>query len=141
MKRAKTISSKITKSDIGEMNAIKSPSFNDNNSPNEIEITDNINNETEKKEENKRKIIDKIEFSRVDKYLCFICLRKRKTMQNFLIDEGMRLVSQYLDVINLFKKSFRETLLIEKIKEENVIEMSDECKENVQKVYKSFYSL
>ena len=62
-------------------------------------------------------------------------------MQNFLIDEGMRLISQYLDVINLFKKSFRETLLIEKIKEENVIEMSDECKENVQKVYKSFYSL
>ena len=41
MKKAKTISSKITKSDIGEMNAIKSPSFNDNNSPNEIEITDN----------------------------------------------------------------------------------------------------
>ena len=41
VKRAKTISSKITKSDIGEMNAIKSPSFNDNNSPNEIEITDN----------------------------------------------------------------------------------------------------
>ena len=62
-------------------------------------------------------------------------------MQNFLIDEGMRLISQYLDVINLFKKSFRETLLIEKIKEENAIEMSDECKENVQKVYKSFYSL
>ena len=60
-------------------------------------------------------------------------------MQNILIDEGMELVSEYLDVINIFKRAHLENKLLGKIDNEDFIEMSDECKKGVQKVYKSYF--
>jgi hypothetical protein len=54
--------------------------------------------------------IDKISFSCAEKYFCFICLRKRKNIQNILLDEGMKMVSEYLDIINMFKRAFLEDI-------------------------------
>ena len=60
-------------------------------------------------------------------------------MPNILIDEGIRLISEYLDIINIFKRAHLENQLLEKIDNEEYIQMSDECKKSLKKVYKSSY--
>ena len=59
-------------------------------------------------------------------------------MQNILLDEGMRLIMEKLDIRYLLKKIL--------IKENNDLKnmkfmMSDECKEKIRKLYNSFYGL
>ena len=70
-------------------------------------------------------------------YCCFLCIRKRKNMQNVLLDEGMKVITEKLDILNLFKKIYRA----ERLQEidnlfEDYIEMSDECKQNLLNLYK-----
>ena len=136
-----TISSQITKIGINEENSTKSiKSANDQINKNEKEFDfSERNKETErgKEEEDKRYKINKILFGRFEKYLCFLCLRKKKNIQNILIDEGMKLVSEYLDIINMFKRAFLEEQLFQKYNIKCEKEMSDECKNKIQKIYKS----
>ena len=136
-----TISSLITKIGINEENSIKSiKSSNEQINKNEKEFDfSERNKETErgKEGEDKRYTINKILFGRAEKYLCFICLRKKKNIQNILIDEGMKLVSEYLDIINMFKRAFLEEQLFQKYDINGEKEMSDECKNKIQKIYKS----
>lgn len=91
-------------------------------------------------ERDNRRTINKIKLSKVDIYLCFFCTRKRKNIQNALIDEGMNMISEKLDIINLFIKLHRDEIIQEKINKEDIIEMSDKCKIDIQKIYFSFYS-
>lgn len=139
VKRKATISSKQTKIENIEVNSLKP---NLDNMKNQI-IEKSIDLSCQNKETNKdcenKNIIDKVNFSKVDKFICFFCIRKRKNLQNILIDEGMELVSEYLDVINIFKRAHLENKLLGKIDNEDFIEMSDECKKGVQKVYKSYF--
>ena len=139
VKRKATISSKQTKIENIEVNSLKP---NLDNMKNQI-IEKSIDLSCQNKETNKdcenKNIIDKVNFSKVDKFVCFFCIRKRKNLQNILIDEGMELVSEYLDVINIFKRAHLENKLLGKIDNEDFIEMSDECKKGVQKVYKSYF--
>ena len=65
-------------------------------------------------------------------YLCFCCARKRKNVQNILLDEGMKVIKENLDLLNIFQK-------ISKMKEndeikEQMIDMSQECKYNLQSI-------
>ena len=58
-------------------------------------------------------------------------------MQNVLLDEGMKVIIEKLDILNLFKKIYRA----ERLQEidnlfEDYIEMSDECKQNLLNLYK-----
>ena len=139
VKRKATISSKQTKIENIEVNSLKP---NLDNMKNQI-IEKSIDLSCQNKETNKdcenKNIIDKVNFSKVDKFVCFFCIRKRTNLQNILIDEGMELVSEYLDVINIFKRAHLENKLLGKIDNEDFIEMSDECKKGVQKVYKSYF--
>ena len=139
VKRKATISSKQTKIENIEVNSLKP---NLDNMKNQI-IEKSIDLSCQNKETNKdcenKNIIDKVNFSKVDKFVCFFCTRKRKNLQNILIDEGMELVSEYLDVINIFKRAHLENKLLGKIDNEDFIETSDECKKGVQKVYKSYF--
>ena len=48
----------------------------------------------------------------------------------------MRLVSEYLDIMNLFRKSHQEEQILEKINKKDLIEMSDECKKGISKKIK-----
>ena len=84
--------------------------------------------------EEKRNKISKITFTSVDLYLCFLCTRKRKNIKNILMDEGMDMFSQKLDVINIFRQLMKieknETLNNNELKP---IDMSDECKLRLQK--------
>ena len=58
-------------------------------------------------------------------------------MENILINEGMKVITEKLDIINLFKKLVKDEIIQER---ENIIndsiEMSDECKANLYSIYK-----
>ena len=89
------------------------------------------------KEKEKKGIINKIKNNKFCTYCCFLCVRKRKNMENILINEGMKVITEKLDIINLFKKLVKDEIIQER---ENIIndsiEMSDECKANLYSIYK-----
>ena len=92
-------------------------------------------------ERKKRKKIDKIILPKVDIYLCFLCTRKRKNLQNVLLDEGMRMVSQNLDIINIFMNQMKFDSFMEQFghNKNNQIALSDECKKGIEDLYYSYY--
>ena len=81
-----------------------------------------------------RKKISKLTFTKVDLYLCFLCTRHRKKIQNVLIDEGMNMFSEKLDVINIFSKLMKIEDFENLARKEKTIEMSDECKKRLQDI-------
>ena len=88
------------------------------------------------KEENgetNRRIIKKVEINKFCTYLCFLCVRKRKNLENILLDEGMNIIVEQLDVINLFKKMHKNVNIQDALKKD-LIEMSDECKMNMNDI-------
>ena len=82
--------------------------YNTNNyNINNLNITDVKERNTETEKDNKNdKIIEKIKFNILYTYFCFLCLRRKKNLQNDLLDKGMKLVYQKLDVFNIFKKLY-----------------------------------
>jgi hypothetical protein len=89
----------------------------------------NFNIDQEYKEVNEYNI-NKIQFTRACVYLCFCCARRRNNMQNILLDEGMHIINEHLDIFNLFEQLYRYGKTQEKLKrrENDIIEMSDICK-------------
>jgi hypothetical protein len=79
-----------------------------------------------------RRKISRLTFTKVDLYVCFICTRKRKKIQNVLIDEGMNLFTEKLDVINIFSKLMKLEDFENFSHKEKEIVMSDECKNRLQ---------
>ena len=75
-------------------------------------------------------IANKISITRAWIYLCFCCVRKRNIMQNILLDEGKNIISEHLDIFNIFEQIYKNGKIQEKVKrrEINTIEMSDICK-------------
>ena len=92
-----------------------------------------INSEQEVKQ--KTEIINKIKMTRACIYLCFCCTRKRNIIQNILIDEGMSVISEQLDVFNIFDKLYRDEKIQEKLTKVKLIEMTEECKVRVKSIY------
>jgi len=72
-------------------------------------------------------------------YLCFCCVRKRKIVQNVLLDEGIGVISNKLDVFNIFDKLYRDEKIHEKYMKHEVIEMSDKCKANLRTINHKVY--
>ena len=93
---------------------------------NNINIIKNIDiyNYKNKGEELDGTIINKIKINKCCIYFCFLCVRKRKNMENILLDEGMRIIIEKLDIINIFKSLYRDDM---GLKEEKVIIMSNNC--------------
>ena len=83
-------------------------------------------NDKEENQQRKRIIINKIKINRCSIYLCFCLTRKRKIMQNILLDEGMNIISEKIDIFNIFEKMYK----LDKIKiiNKKIFEMSDESK-------------
>ena len=88
----------------------------------------NTNNQEDNNENTKENIINKIKINRVCIYLCFCFTRKKKMVQNFLLDEGMNIISEKLDIFNIFKKMYKYEESVEKEMNSKIIEMSNECK-------------
>ena len=73
-----------------------------NNNQNNVDVFNEQN--TIDKSMEKRAIIDKLKLSKFKIYFCFLCMRKTKNMENALIDEGMNIVNEKLDILHIFQK-------------------------------------
>ena len=74
----------------------------------------------------KRNFIDNIEVNKLFVCFCFFCIKKRKSIKNILIEEGIRMVKEKLDILYLFRKLFRDENI------EDKFAMSDKCKQNIK---------
>ena len=121
-----------------ENDEIKSKNIIQNNLKDGNEMIKNSNIDFEEKTIEIGKVssrkITKFTFTKVDLYLCFLCIRKRKKIQNILIDEGMNLFSEKLDVINIFSKLMKIEDFENLSHKEKTIEMSDQCKKRLQDI-------
>ena len=98
--------------------------FEDVEIGNKIAVNDdkknNMNNES-------KNIVNKVRLNRACIYFWFCFARHRKIQDNFLIKEGMNLISRRLDIFNIFEKIYQEEQRKETVINK-VIPMSDECK-------------
>ena len=107
-----------------EIPVLKSNVYESNNN-NEKDVETNLG---------KRNIIDKIKISNWKICCCFLCARKFKNIQNILLDEGMRIIMEKLDIIYMFKNIMKEDKIQENYDFKSIqIDMSDECKKNLIK--------
>ncbi len=57
---------------------------------------------TDKNKDKNKKLIRKIKINKFCIYCSFYCIRNVSNIKNFLLDEGMKLIMEQLDVFNLF---------------------------------------
>ena len=95
-------------------------------------IVNNIKTENENNENNIIKIVNKIKINKACLYFCFLFARKRRNLDNILLDEGINIICEKLDVLNLFDKIYKAEKIQENIEENDIYEvMSKECKINL----------
>ena len=114
---------------------------NENNDPNNINTERGknipmINTKNKKSEETKKNIVSKIKINKFCISFCFLCAKKRRNYQNILIEEGMNIITENLDVLNIFKKLFRDGKIQEKLNEpkDDKIKMTVECVQKLQNI-------
>ena len=105
----------------GENNNIKNKKDINLNYSENIGKNEKIQNAIEK-----RNFIDNIEVNKLFVCFCFFCIKKRKSIKNILIEEGIRMVKEKLDILYLFRKLFRDENI------EDKFAMSDKCKQNIK---------
>ena len=66
--------------------------------------------------------------------MCFICARKRKNINNYLLDEGIKIILEKLDILNIFRKMFKDEKIRDKNTSDYFIEMTEECKLKIMNV-------
>ena len=99
------------------------------------------NDITNEKIKGKRKIIRKIKINKGCIYFCFFCVRKRKNLQNVLLDEGMKIIVQKLDLLNLFRTLFRDEKNNINFANQEIIKMSNNCKNKIEHICNSLYNI
>ena len=127
----------------------QSKTLNNNNGLNQNNNVDikiyEIDKDSEKKIERKN-IIKKLDTNIFCTYFCFCFSRKRENFANTLMDEAMKIITDKLDIYNIFRNMY----YVDDIKKKNNyiyedIEISDECKHKLKeisnKIYNSFYQL
>ena len=132
---------------IDHKNTIEEDNLKDINSNNNIYYKDKIDNSgnekmvpfevkmVEKEAERgvNRRIIDRIKMKCYCVYFWFCFARKKKNIQNVLLDEGMRVIVEKLDIINIFKKIYSTEFIEKSLKiKGNMFEMSDTCKQKMK---------
>ena len=91
-----------------------------------------VHKETDRGCENRR-IIDRIKMKCCCVYFWFCFARKKKNIQNVLLDECMRVIVEKLDIINIFKKIYSTEFIEKTLKiKGNMLEMSDTCKQKIK---------
>ena len=91
------------------------------------------NEEKSKTIEEKRNIIENVYINKFFAIFAFCCIRKRKNINSYILEEGVGIIKEKLDVINIFQKLFYEEQLLDVFKNiKNEIKMSDNCKQKIQ---------
>ena len=84
---------------------------------------------------NNNLIINDVHLNNFLVHICFCCIRKRNNLQNILLDESMNLLSEKLDIINIFKMMCLGEEVKQKYKfDKSMIHMSNECINSLKKI-------
>ena len=115
------------KDDLNNVFSLIKKNMTNKDGNNKIRYTLNENNISQRTK--REYIIDKIKMTRGCVYFCFCCARKRKIIQNILLDEGMNIISEKLDIFNIFEQLYKNEINPDKEKtnQPDIIEMSDSC--------------
>jgi hypothetical protein len=116
-----------TTNDTNNLFSFRKRNMNKRDETNDYNYNFNIN---QGDKEVKEQIVNKINITRAWIYLCFCCVRKRNNMQNILLNEGKNIISEHLDIFNMFEQLYKHDKNQGNIKrrENDIIEMSDICK-------------
>jgi len=97
------------------------------------DINNNHINILNEKLENKNqpKIVNKISINKFLIHLCFCWVRSTKNLKNILLDEGMTIIMEKLEIFNIFKKMYKE----DKREYNYEIKMSDKAKKELNNLY------
>ena len=141
----------LNKDIVKKQKSILNPIYNINKEINEKDISIYQNKDYNKEKQNtdkslpKKQIIKKINTNIFCTYFFFCFSRKRKNIANTLLDEAMSIITDKLDIYNIFRNMY----YIDDIKQLNNyeykdIDFSDECKQKLKeicdKIYNSFYN-
>ena len=93
---------------------------------------ENLNELKKTVEAKNSEIFDEIKINKFFILFAFCCIRKRKNINNYVLDEGLNLIGKRLDVFNIFKRLYYD----EKVQRSYMIgeeefAMSEECKEKL----------
>ena len=94
--------------------------------------TENLRPEISNKEDKTNSILDEIKINKFFIVFAFCCIRKRKNVNNYVLNEGLNIIGQRLDIINIFKKLYYDEKVQKYyVKQIEELPMSDECKEKI----------
>jgi hypothetical protein len=118
---------------INNINYIKSSNLNSIEDRREEIIQTDKNNlsklketKTKNQKSEKRNIIYRIKVNKCCICFFFLCTKRKKNVQNILLNEGMLLITQNSDIVNIFNKIYRNGKIEDTIKN-HTLKMSDEC--------------
>ena len=97
-----------------------------------------VSGETERNRYNNRRIIDRIRINCFCIYFGFCFAKKKKNIQNVLMDEGMKIIVENLDILNVFKKLYNLNKLEESFKLNEIFDMTDKCKTKIDALDQAF---
>ena len=116
-----------------------SRNVNNFNMVNSISSEGKIINKDKETNNESRQIIDRIKMNCCCIYFWFCFARKKKNVQNVLLDEGMDIIVENLDIMNIFKKIFYINKIEQSFKINSIFDMTDNCKIKL-KYLKSIYT-
>ena len=86
----------------------------------------------DKSYEDKKNVIENISINKFFVICAFCCIRKRKDVNSYMLEEGNRIIKEKLDVLNIFKKLFYEEQIQRNFKyTKSEINMSDNCQQKL----------
>ena len=134
----------IIKEDINKNKNVEMQFLNQNQRSDKInEINNNktilsnsrilsIEEEYKKSIEDKRNIMDNIYINHFCVIFAFCCIRKRKNINCYLLEEGLEIIKERLDVLNIFKKLYYDEKIQEMLKDKQKdIDMTEICKQKL----------
>ena len=100
----------------------------------DVELEKKINNDFSKIDSSsEEKTVTKVRMNRACIYLWFCFVRRRKIMENYLLNEGMDIISQRLDIFNIFEKVYKAEQRNEPLTNK-IFSMSNECKKGIKMI-------
>ena len=87
----------------------------------------NEQHKTDKNSEKNKNIIKKIKVNKFGIYFCFCCIRNINNVNNILLNEGMKLIINQLDIFHLFLQLYKNERKEQLLK----MEMSAKSKKNL----------
>ena len=104
--------------------------YNNSKDTNTFNMRSSMSSSEDKIVEKKKnsQIIDRVKMNCCCVYFWFCFSRKKKNVQNILLDEGMDIIVENLDIMNVFKKIYNMNKVEQSLKVNAIVDMSDKCK-------------